>query len=412
MHLKIGAKIFVGTFLILYLHMLFLKHISISCFSVWLATASFLTIAPPAVCAQEPPPSFTRKVFNKFAGTQQDSTRGASLIVIPALGYSQESGLEYGLAGTYNFYTDKHNSTSKTSNITLIGTLTTKKQKNIKLLTDIWTKDNDLHILSELRYRDWPFNFYGLGMGTLSEEEDRIGQKLVRLKVDVEKKITPKVYFGVNINYEHLRFQNEEPGGIFDQLPLVGKTGGQFLAFGLSALYDTRNTTTYTTEGLYGRAKYAYAPNFWKGDNFNGSLMELDSRYFFPISPQLTSATQAIFRSTWGPTVPFYTYRELGGDMMMRGYYLGRYIDKNYAAAQTELRYRLHPRIGLTAFGSAGSTFSKEHKARLVPSYGGGIRYFFSLEHNSTIRFDYAIGEKRSNDNRQSGFYISISEAF
>jgi hypothetical protein len=41
-----------------------------------------------------------------------------------------------------------------------------------------------------------------------------------------------------------------------------------------------------------------------------------------------------------------------------------------------------------------------------------GLRYFFSLEHNSTVRFDYAIGEKRPGEKRQSGFYLSLSEAF
>jgi hypothetical protein len=49
---------------------------------------------------------------------------------------------------------------------------------------------------------------------------------------------------------------------------------------------------------------------------------------------------------------------------------------------------------------------------RLIPSYGAGLRYFFSLEHNSSIRFDYAFGEQRPGEKRQSGFYLSISEAF
>ena len=98
--------------------------------------------------------------------------------------------------------------------------------------------------------------------------------------------------------------------------------------------------------------------------------------------------------------------------MTMRGYYLGRYKDKNYATAQAELRYRFIPRLGIVGFGGTGSTFSPQHSLRLVPSFGGGIRYFFSLEHNSTIRFDYAFGEKRPGEKRQSGFYLSISEAF
>jgi len=97
---------------------------------------------------------------------------------------------------------------------------------------------------------------------------------------------------------------------------------------------------------------------------------------------------------------------------MMRGYYIGRYKDKNYLASQAELRYRFHPRFAAAAFTGVGSVFSKEYNARFIPSYGGGFRYFFSLEHNSNIRIDYAYGEQRPGEKRQSGFYLSLSEAF
>src|SRR5690606_14764556 len=356
--------------------------------------------------------TFIKRTIKKFISSEKDSTRGASLIVLPALGYAQETGLEYGIAGTYNFYLDKTDPNSRTSNITLMGTLTTKKQKNIKLLTDIWTRDNAYHILSELRYRDWPFNFYGLGSNTWLVDEDFLEQQLVRAKVDIEKKIVPRWYAGINANYEYFKFEDRESGGIFEQPNVLGKTGGQYLALGVSSLYDTRNNTTYTTHGFYSRLKYAYAPNFWGGDNFTGSQLEADVRGFHPLSSQITLAGQALYRGTFGKNVPFYTYRDLGGDMTMRGYYLGRYKDKNYAAAQLELRYRFIPRLGIVGFGGTGSTFSQQHNLRFVPSFGGGIRYFFSLEHNSTVRFDYAFGEKRPGEKRQSGFYLSISEAF
>ncbi|WP_148910319.1 BamA/TamA family outer membrane protein [Sphingobacterium allocomposti] len=353
-----------------------------------------------------------RKTIRKFLSSETDSTRAGSLIVLPAVGYAQESGLEYGLAGTYNFYLDKADMNSRTSNITLIGTLTTKQQKNIKLLTDIWTKNNDYHILSELRYRDWPFNFYGLGSDTWLADEDFLEQQLVRAKIDVEKKVAPNLYAGVNANFEHFKFEDREPGGIFDRPDVIGQTGGRYLALGVSTLFDTRNNTTYTTAGMYARLKYAYAPGFWGGDNFSGSQWEADIRSFWKLSRPLTLAGQVLYRGTFGKDVPFYTYRDLGGDMSMRGYYLGRYKDKNYATAQAELRYRFMPRFGVVGFAGTGGTFSEKHDLRLVPSFGAGIRYFFSLEHNSTIRFDYAFGEQRPGEKRQSGFYLSISEAF
>ena len=370
---------------------------------------SALIISPSQ--AQENP-SFINKLIKKFVSSEKDSSRSGSFVVLPAVGYAQETGFEYGIASTYNFYMDKENLDSRTSNVTLIGTLTTKKQKNIKLTSDIWTKNNEYHVITELRFRDWPFNFYGIGNDTWKADEDYLDQKLYRIKVDGEKKFAPNFYAGVNLNYENFEFNDIEPGGIFESPEVFAKKGGQYLAIGISALYDTRNNTTYSTNGFYGRAKYSYAPNFFGKDNFVGNQIELDLRGFYPINNKLTVAAQGLFRGSYGDNVPFYVMRDLGGDMTMRGYYLGRYKDKNYLTAQAELRFRFHPRVGINGFLGTGSTFSKQHDIRLIPSYGAGLRYFFSLEHNSSIRFDYAFGEQRPGEKRQSGFYLSISEAF
>ncbi|MGN0002033.1 MAG: BamA/TamA family outer membrane protein [Sphingobacterium composti] len=332
---------------------------------------------------------------------------------MPAFAYAQETGAEFGIAGTYNFYLDKENIKSRTSNIALISTITTKKQKKINLNADLWTKDNDYHILVELRARDWPFNFYGIGNDTWEVDEDPIDQTLYRIKVDIEKRIASQFYVGFNTSYDNFKFKDKEAGGVFElDDNIFGKSGGQYASVGASALYDTRDVTTYTNKGIYSRIKYAVVPRLFKETDFSGSLFEADIRGFYPIHKKVNLTAQLVYRGTYGNNTPFYSLRDLGGDMTMRGYYLGRYKDNNYLASQAELRYRFHPRFGIVGFGGTGTTFSKENKARFVPTYGGGFRYFFSIEHSSSIRLDYAFGEKRPGEQRQSGFYLSLSETF
>lgn len=370
-------------------------------------------ISPFLSQAQVEDVGLIKRTFNKFFSPQlTDTTRGSSFFVLPALGYAQETGLEFGIASSYNFYMDRSDRNSRTSTVTLMGTATTEKQKNIKLNTDIWTRNNDYHILSEIRYRDWPFNFYGIGNTTQHANEELIGQSLFRARVDVERKIYPALYAGLNANFENFNFESFDPNGIYQDGAFTGKTGGKHLILGTSVLYDNRDYTTYTTKGWYGRIKYGYAPNFFGGENFNGHQLETDFRHYQPINNKLSIAAQLDYRGTYGSDVPFYVFNELGGDNMMRGYYLGRYRDKNFVAAQVEARYRFHPRLGITAFAGSGSTFSNQQNIRMIPSYGAGLRYFFNLEHRTTIRFDYAIGEKRLGEQRQKGFYLSLSEAF
>lgn len=373
--------------------------------------ALILTASLTPLHAQEGQNLFAR-LKNKFLGTETDSTKNGSFIAVPALGYAQESGLEYGVAATYSFFSDKNSVERRSSNLSFSATLTSKKQKNIKLSSDIWTRDNNYHIISELQYRDWPFSFYGIGNSTLAANKDYLSQQLIRAKIDVERKITRKLYLGLNAQFEHFKFRDIEPGGIYEHPDLYGKSGGKYLALGGSALFDNRNHTTYSTSGTYFRARYAYAPSFWGGENFKGGILELDSRAFYPLHRTVTIAAQWIYRATIANQIPFYMYRELGGDTSMRGYYLGRYRDKNYTAVQSEVRYRPIPRFGATVFGGMGSTFSKQYSYRNIASYGAGIRYFFSLEHSRSIRLDYAFGERRPGEKRQTGFYLSLSEAF
>jgi outer membrane translocation and assembly module TamA len=103
----------------------------------------------------------------------------------------------------------------------------------------------------------------------------------------------------------------------------------------------------------------------------------------------------------------------LGSDEMMRGYYNGRYRDRNLIAGQTELRYRLSDRIGVAGFAGTGTVFNHSFSFNdLKPNYGGGLRYFFDVEKGLSVRMDYGFGEKRPGEKRQSGLYLALGESF
>jgi outer membrane protein assembly factor BamA len=100
----------------------------------------------------------------------------------------------------------------------------------------------------------------------------------------------------------------------------------------------------------------------------------------------------------------------LGSDSDMRGYYRGRYRDRQYVAFQTEYRSPVFWRIGGTAFGGAGDVVPQLQAFRLQelkPSYGLGLRFLIDRQENINLRFDYAIGKDGAN-----GFYVSFGEAF
>ncbi len=372
-----------------------------------------LLLASLHAWAQEKQRIWDHKLVQRFISSEKDSSRSAGFVVLPALGYAQETGLEFGLAGVYNFYANKADTTIRTSNITFIGTFTTQKQTNLKLTTDIWSTGNLYHYVGELRFRDFPFNFYGIGNDTWLADEDVVVMRLARIRAEAERRLAPNYYAGLAFAFEDFRYTDRVAGGIFGHLPVEEQAGGYYASFGITQLFDTRNNNTYTTRGFYARFKYSYSPGFGTRSPFKGNVVDLDLRGFLPITEQLTLGLNGIYRTTWGKEVPFHVYHDMGGDMIMRGYYGGRYRDQSLVAAQTELRYRFHPRIGVAGFLGTGSTYRDGlSNTRFVPSYGGGLRYFFDLEHSSSIRLEYGLGEKRPGEKRQGGFYLSLSEAF
>jgi len=355
------------------------------------------------------------KLIKKLLSNEADTTRKSSFLPLPAIGYAQETGVEIGGASLYSFYTDRKDSLIRTSRIMGMVTFTTKKQSNFALKSDIWTPGNKYHVTSEIRYRNFPFNFYGIGNSTLELNEDPITQKLFKLNAGLEKKLGKNIYTGMSMGYESYRFEDKVTGGIYSTDPGIrDKDGGQVFFMGITQILDSRNTNTYTTKGSFLKLNYSYAPDFFGGDHFSGSLLKLDLRNFHSLSKKTTLGLNAHFQTISGSNTPFYLLPQLGSDEMMRAYYAGRFRDQNLLALQAELRLRLNPRFGLVGFAAAGNVHSGGNfkLIQLKPSVGGGFRYFYDIERGLSVRMDYAIGEQNPGEKRQSGFYLSLGEAF
>jgi hypothetical protein len=354
------------------------------------------------------------RLLGRFLG-KGDSTRRGSFLVLPAIGYAQETGWEFGVVSLASFYTDKSDTLTRVSNIGGLAAFTTKKQSNFTIRPDIWSPGNRYHYSGELKYRDFPFNFYGTGDKTLKAEEDKLTLRLVRVAAEGEKRFNRGAYTGLNFAYENYAYTDDEPGGIYQTNTAIrDKDGGQVLFLGFSQAFDGRNTNTYTTRGSFVKFNYSYAPDLFGGENFSGSLFKLDFRNFKSYSEKTVLGINAVYSTIQGSRTPFYLLQQMGNDQVMRGYYTGRYRDQNLLALQAELRYRLIPRLGVVAFGGTGSVYGTGtfRLNRFKPTYGGGLRYFYDPVRGLSLRFDYAFGEKRPGEAVQKGFYLSLGEAF
>lgn len=355
------------------------------------------------------------KLIKRMLSNEKDTTRKASFLPIPSFGYSQETGFEFGVGAIYSYYTDRKDTLTRSSNFSLNATYSTKKTYNITLKGDAWSPGNKYHFIGDVRFKKMPFNFYGIGNNTQKTDEDKLIMNQIKALFDAEKSFVDHAYTGVSLGFENYKFTDQALGGIFsNDATILDKDGGSVAYIGLSQSYDTRNSNNYPTKGFFGRVTYQYAPHFFGGDSFTGSQIKLDLRNFWSVSKKIVLGVQGIYYTIQGSKTPFYLLQQLGNDQIMRGYYGGRYRDENMIASQIELRYRFMNRFGIVAFAGAGKVFENgnfDFKS-LKPNYGFGGRYFFDTAKGLSVRVDYGIGEKLANEKRQSGFYISLAEAF
>lgn len=345
---------------------------------------------------------------------EQDTSKHSSFFVLPVLASAPETGIEAGGSALYSFYTDTLDDNTRVSNIFGYATLTTKGQSRASITTNYWSPQNRYHFTGLISYINFPFDFYGIGNNTNKADKDPLEYKRIRVRATAEKRFGPNIYIGVVGGGARYIFTDKERGGIYQTLPREQQPrGGVTLSGGPSFVFDNRNNNTYTTKGTIVNASFELIKGLYNINKYQGGFFEFDYAQFFSLSKKLVLGLNVNEQSLVGDAAPFYLLPTLGTDEIMRGYYNGRFRDRNLIAAQAELRYRISDRFGIAGFAGAGEVFDKTFRfSQLKPNIGGGVRYFFDVEKGLSMRIDYGIGEKRPGENRQSGLYMSLAEAF
>ncbi|HVI43460.1 MAG TPA: BamA/TamA family outer membrane protein, partial [Chitinophaga sp.] len=270
--------------------------------------------------------------------------RKRSFFPLPVLGYSQEKGLEIGAAMLYSFYTDNRNPdpATRNSSINLIPAVTTEKQFKIDLKANIWTRSNTWHYKGNLRYQNFPLYFYGIGDTTHNADKSLLGNIRYKVQLEGERRIGGHFYAGASLQYQHDTYSSKDNKGLYNGMELVGKTGGHVTFIGITGIFDNRDNQNYTRRGWWLRLNAAYAPSFLSSQ----PLFKLEGQgvHFIALSPKSTLGFNGIFNSLQGKELPFYLLPEMGNDLIMRGYYTGRYRNQNYLAGQAEYRYLIDPK--------------------------------------------------------------------
>lgn len=332
------------------------------------------------------------------------------LIWFPAVLHSPELTWAAGGAGSYYFKFHPKDSLIRTSFIQALGIATLRKQLVLGFDGAIFFP-NELYILrlhgSVSRFPD---RFWGLG--NYSRREDRQAYTISQYYFfpQLVRNVFSKFYVGAAYETQNVfSFEYQQPPNgdksIFDGVP--GKNGSVTSGLGLLLLWDNRNNAFSSSHGFY----FQYYINRFSaaiGSQFSYLSQTLDARKFTTLSRTTVMAFQVLANLNSG-NVPIRSMANIGSASIMRGYYEGRFTDKDLMAGQVEVRQHLISRFGMVAFAGLGrvaSTISQFTLQGWKQSYGGGLRMSVDKAEQLNIRLDVGFGRKAS------GIYLNLSEAF
>ena len=339
----------------------------------------------------------------------QDDISAPKLINYPTIAYSPETSWEIGLSSLY-IYSANRDLSNRLSEVKAFTFYTLENQYGIWLDHALYTDKNRWFFYGRARYQSFPLLYYGVGQDSPKEHTARIDGNYTLFRERLLRETLPSFYVGLELDYQNLNNVNylDTLSGYIP--PSVGATGSSNFGLGLGILYDNIHNAMNPRDGLY--SEWAFLSyNDRLGSDFSMTTFISDNRIYRPLKKNTVLAAQLYGQFTTG-TAPFNMLSLMGGESLMRGYYLGRFRDKHLVAGQIEYRilpFAFSKRWGASTFLAAGQVFGDNHSFafnQFLPTAGVGLRYLIFPEKDIFTRIDVALTREGP------GFYFFIGEAF
>ena len=353
--------------------------------------------------------SLPRRYINKIIRDTTEISK-PQLMVYPVLAYSPETNIEFGFSSLYVRYA-KGDTTNRLSEINAFKFYTLQNQFGGFLEHAIYSDQNKWFFLGKLKLQSFPLSYYGIGPETKNQKLAKVDAFQIQVKERLLRKVHKSIYAGLEFDFQNLsnvRFINYDESISYEKP--VGSNGFANFGIGAGILYDNRHNILNVREGIFAELAFLhYEQKF--GSQFTFTSINSDFRYFHPIRKRNVLAFQYLGQFTVG-NAPFSQLALMGGEMMMRGYYTGRYRDRNLMAFQTEYRmlpFSFSKRFGSTIFVSAGvvsNSIASSKATNIVYAGGMGIRFLLFPKKDIWTRLDFAFTEEGN------GIYLYIGEAF
>ena len=252
----------------------------------------------------------------------------------------------------------------------------------------------------------FPSKVWGIGYdaGNIDNNETDYSRIKFDFKTRFLFRLAKHMYIGPIVETQYVKLSGDSIAKVHQ---LMNSDDDNFftLGGGLSFTYDSRDVITCATKGWFVQLDQMFNP-CWLGNDYVYHWTDLTVATYHKAWKGAVIAGE--FHSLFNYNdVPWPMLASVGGTGRMRGYFEGRYRDKNIIEAQVELRQHIKRRNGIAVWIGAANVFPKFGDMRLKRTLpNGGVGYRWAFKQGVNVRLDLGFTKNGL------GFSFNINEAF
>lgn len=324
-----------------------------------------------------------------------------SILVGPSYSAATSVGLGATASGLYSW--DRSDPTLPKSNVSLYVNASLAGMLSVGLRGNNFLPQQKYRLDYQLMLYTFPGKFWGIGYRNGADDANKSDYNRVKLqfKPNFLFRLNEAMYIGPVFDLEWVNgFGFENAALLNGQDKSVVNCGA-----GVNFTYDTRDFVLNAFRGNYFRLEQMFYPACF-GNDYAFSYTDLTYCAYRQVWKGGVLAMELHTLFNYGD-VPWTMLAQVGVQGRMRGYYEGRYRDRNIMEGQVELRQHIKGRNGIALWVGMANVFpdfGHIYFYHTLPNYGVGYRWEFKKRVN--IRFD--LGFTRDTPN----FTFNINEAF
>jgi len=330
-------------------------------------------------------------------------------VAIPIIFYTPETSFGFGGGGQIFLLDKKNKYNGRVSNVFVDGIYTINNQIIIDIIPQLYLDEGKYFLDASYKFKIFPNSFWGIGIDTPEENKETYNMTSHILKASFLKRLPPTLNFGFEYTFENHEVTEVQEGGLLESGTILGSRRAIISGLGFVFNLDSRDNIGSPFKGHLVKISAQFSSKLLGAtESYNKYIVDL--RTYQKINEKSIIAFQGYYEGNFGDPA-FQGLATYGGGNRARGYFQGRFIDKNMYVVQAEYRYRFRPRWAVGAFGLFGEVAESNRDFfainNMKPSFGGGIRFKILKDQDTWVRADLGVGIDGS-----SGFYFGVNEAF